>query len=945
MISSSRFPLSTLPRIAGAFSASMGLFVLVGWVWNISWIKSVLPGAVEMKANTAMALLLAGVGLWLLTAPGSRHRTWLGQALGLIVAAIGLATAAEYAFNWSLGIDELLFRDTATTFNIIHGRMSPYTAIVFASSGLGLATLPRPALRWLVWLAGMLSLFIGGLTMIGYLWEANELVTDRFVPPVAINTGVAFLALGLGLIFASIGRAPPTRQNSVPLSPVERKVLAGFVLAVVLLLVTGGLTYRAMVAAAESAGMVAHTQQVRASLSRLHAATSDAEAQQRNYLLSGLPQLHRAFEDRIAETARQITLLARLVADNPVQSQRLTELRAVLDERIMLLRRTAGIYEQSGLAAAQELIHRGEGRRLTAVIRARIEQMGAMEDALLIDREAAGLRDKEIMLLLLLMTLVVAAMGFLALFRAIRKEMTSRARAEDALRHSEESLAVTMRSIGDAMLATDTAGCITRMNGVAELLTGWTEAEARGRPITEIFHILQETTGKPAVIPVEQVLATGEIHGLANHTILRARDGTERPIADSAAPIRDREGRVLGVVLVFRDVMVERAAERALRESEARYRTLFESIDEGFCIIGMIFDAEGRPEDYRFLEINPSFEKQTGLANALGKRMRELAPQHEKHWFEIYGRIALTGESLRFQNRAEQLRRTYDVYAFRFGDPAARQVAILFNDITAARESEERVARLNAQLQARTVELEAVNRELESFSYSVSHDLRAPLRHVQGYVGMLAHEMPTGLTEKAKRYLDTITAAGTRMGQLIDDLLEFSRMGRVEIRQASVDLNALVLEVRQGLESMTRDRDIRWTIASLPRVHGDVAMLRQVFANLLGNAVKYTRGRQLAEIEIGGAGEETGRLVIYVRDNGAGFDMKYVDKLFTVFQRLHGADEFEGTGVGLASVRRIITRHGGRTWAEGRVGAGATFYFTLAPAEPSSTGEPARPAG
>jgi light-regulated signal transduction histidine kinase (bacteriophytochrome) len=171
------------------------------------------------------------------------------------------------------------------------------------------------------------------------------------------------------------------------------------------------------------------------------------------------------------------------------------------------------------------------------------------------------------------------------------------------------------------------------------------------------------------------------------------------------------------------------------------------------------------------------------------------------------------------------------------------------------------------------------------------------------------------------------------MGDLIDDLLEFSRMGRAEMREASVDLDALVREAISQLEMATEGRNIAWQVPSLPRVVGDAPMLRQVFANLLGNAVKYSQPRAAAQIEIGCAGEEDGRAIMFVRDNGVGFDMRYADKLFGVFQRLHRADEFEGTGIGLASMRRIIDRHGGRVWAEGKPGAGATFYFTLRPTE------------
>ncbi|HXT47648.1 MAG TPA: ATP-binding protein [Gemmatimonadaceae bacterium] len=250
--------------------------------------------------------------------------------------------------------------------------------------------------------------------------------------------------------------------------------------------------------------------------------------------------------------------------------------------------------------------------------------------------------------------------------------------------------------------------------------------------------------------------------------------------------------------------------------------------------------------------------------------------------------------------------------------------------------TEEEIRTLNRDLEhrvaERTAQLVAANKELEAFSYSVSHDLRAPLRHIEGYVGMLRRATEGILPENGERYLKTISSATVEMGQLIDDLLAFSRMSAEEMHEAPVDLGTVIEEVLRGLQLATRDRRIEWKIESLPLVIGDFAMLRQVFANLIDNAIKYTRGRELAEIDIGVAGVEGGRRIFFVRDNGAGFDMRYAHKLFGVFHRLHNVEEFEGTGIGLATTRRIIERHGGRTWAEGVVDQGATFYFTLRPA-------------
>ena len=235
---------------------------------------------------------------------------------------------------------------------------------------------------------------------------------------------------------------------------------------------------------------------------------------------------------------------------------------------------------------------------------------------------------------------------------------------------------------------------------------------------------------------------------------------------------------------------------------------------------------------------------------------------------------------------------------------------------------------LERRVQDRTAQLEASNKELEAFSYSVSHDLRAPLRHIGGFTSLLL-QSESSISEKGRRHLDLIADAVKRMGQLIDDLLAFSRNSRVAMRYGPVNLQELVEQVIQNLKPEIEGRNIVWKKGALPQVQADESLIRQVFNNLLLNAAKYSRTRDPAEIEVGCVAGPAQEAVIFVRDNGVGFNMKYADKLFGVFQRLHRDDEFEGTGIGLANVRRIIVRHGGRTWAEGKVNGGATFYFAL----------------
>lgn len=251
--------------------------------------------------------------------------------------------------------------------------------------------------------------------------------------------------------------------------------------------------------------------------------------------------------------------------------------------------------------------------------------------------------------------------------------------------------------------------------------------------------------------------------------------------------------------------------------------------------------------------------------------------------------------------------------------------ASIVRDITERKQAE-------AQIQEHIAQVEAANKELEAFTYSVSHDLRAPLRHVNGFSKILLEEYGASLPREAQEYLQRIQDGARRMGVLIDDLLHFGRVGRQEVRRQVAGLRSLVEEVISDLKRDCPGRQVEWKIAALPFVDCDPALMKQVFQNLLANALKFTRPRAQAIIEVGQL-EQNGSSLIYVRDNGVGFSMKYADKLFGVFQRLHRAEDFEGTGVGLATVQRIIQKHGGRIWAEAELDQGAAFYFTLGNSE------------
>ena len=274
------------------------------------------------------------------------------------------------------------------------------------------------------------------------------------------------------------------------------------------------------------------------------------------------------------------------------------------------------------------------------------------------------------------------------------------------------------------------------------------------------------------------------------------------------------------------------------------------------------------------------------------------------------------------------VRRRVERQLLQSNDRLAKEVAERTRQADLLEHTTIEIRTLNQDLEARSRELEASNKELEAFAYSISHDLRAPLRHIAGYAELLQKHESAIVDDTGRAYMVSILDSAKRMGTLIDDLLAFSRIGRAETRKTMVDLELLLKEALGEIREDMAGRNIVWRIGALPAVYGDRSMLRLALVNLLSNAVKFTRTRAQAEIEVGateGAGSE---VVVFIRDNGVGFNMKYVHKLFGVFQRLHRQEAFEGTGIGLATVQRIINRHGGKVWAEGLKDQGAVFYFS-----------------
>jgi PAS domain S-box-containing protein len=697
--------------------------------------------------------------------------------------------------------------------------------------------------------------------------------------------------------------------------------LAAFGFALALVLFVEYLGYRSAEAQVETAGSVGHTHEVLGELDGVLIALIDAETGRRGFALTGDDAQLQPYRDAEARATTHLARLRALINDNPGQVARLDGVEPSVKSRLRVL--DEAVAEQQRAGRRDHVPQSADTLRGTEemnAVRAGLAAMVATERSLLAQREA---RTRESVKLSRTVQVGGAALSIclltLVVFR-LQRALRERERSERRARDQEADLAITLESIGDGVIATDANGVVTRINPVAQQITGWGISSAVGKPIEEVFHLVHDTKSHDVPNPVQDALRTKAIVEIDDAAVLLAKDGQRRRVADSAAPIRGPDGAVRGAVLVFRDITKTLEDARSLRRTHAFLDSILENIPD------MVFVKDA--QDLAFVRFNRAGETLLGLKREelIGKTdFAFFAPDQAKAFVDK-DRETLRGKVLvdipeEPLTTGSEIRWLHTKKVPILGDSGEPEYLLgISADITERRRDEFALRQSNDAT-------ESAHRDLEAFSYSVAHDLRAPLRSIDGFSQALLEDHGDKLDEEGKSHLLRVRKAAQRMAELIDDLLALARVSRSDLARAAVDLSIVAREVGDQARAASKS-NAELIVAEGLTVRADPRLVRVLLENLLGNAFKFSGKRDDARIEVGQR-TENGEVVTFVKDNGAGFDLSAAKKLFTAFQRYHRPNEYEGTGIGLATAQRIVSRHGGRIWAESTPGAGATFSFVL----------------
>ena len=946
-------PASRFATLTGFLTVAAGVMVLVGWAFDIALLKSILPGWVSMKANTAACFVLIGVALLLAarlaSVPDSQRAARLfhfTRAFSGLAGLIGLLTLGEYIFGWNPGLDQWLFVEpTGTVGTSNPGRMAPETAFCFAALAAALwltGTSHKSRLNILV--AANISLLVAALALAAMLSYATPVLGAYGwfgLTIMAMHTAILFALLGVSVL--RICR----RQDTLAWA-LDRKVTAAFLSCIALLAIIGLTISRAQFQLQATAHQIAHNEKVKDSNNDLVLEVLAAQSHTRGYLLTGDDGMMASYLAAKGNSYAKLESLRKLVADTPHEQRVFARIEVSATALLQWFQQVIDA-RQSGVGADKRnsMVRQGESllKSLTDTAdqidishRKHIEQLQLVADNV----------SSSSYLILVAGTLASLLIVLTTIFRLNTVE-NQRKQAEAMLKDSEQNLAITLHSIGDAVIVTDSAGRVTQMNPTAERLSGWPLADAMGHPQAEVFRIVNTATRATVTDPVQLVMEHGQVVGLANHTLLLARDGKEYQIADSAAPIRNAAGDIVGVVLVFSDVTEKYLVEKSLREEQLFSEKLLDSLPGIFYI-------------YTYPEIQlVRWNKQHEIL--LGYGAEEMKGRLATDWFlpDVKNAVAnaIQGVMKMGQNSIEAPMVAKDghlVHLYLTGVRLESQGRSFFvgtgTDITERKQAELEIRSLNANLEERvrqrTADLETTNQLLvqakiqaeaasiakSAFLANMSHEIRTPMNGIIGMANILRRE---GVTSKQVQRLDVIDASAQHLLSVINDVLDISKIeaGKFTLEETPVVVSSLMANVSSILAERAKAKNIHLLIETEHLPHtlmGDPTRLQQALLNYATNAVKFTEQgtvtlRTLKQEETA----ESLRLRFEVADTGIGIAPEAMSRLFGAFEQADNSmnRKYGGTGLGLAITKRLAELMGGKVGADSTPGVGSTFWFTV----------------
>lgn len=904
--------LSRFRQLTSMMAIAFGLVVLAGWTFHVESWKTFIHGQVAVKANTAVCVILLGIALLLsrkTEASEQRLAHTLSRAFASMAAFIGLLSFLEFWYGLDFGIDQLLFtagpEDLPGSARI--GLMSPLSAGSFFLLGTALALINVKA-TWVALLENGLASLSAMTSIFGILdFIFTPHKTYTYISPI---TALVILVFSFAVVCSRTDWGVGALLiRSTPGGELSRRLLPA---AVFIPLIIGWLRWKGEEAGLFSpwTGLVIMILSAGTLLVAVAVWTAyvldqtDAERQKAEAYAHQLAAIVTASNDGIIGKSLDGVVTSWNTGAEIIYGYSAEE----------MLGRSALVLcpaENAGeLRDMLQQVARGESVRQHEAVRQRKDG-----GRICVSLSVSAVKDES---------------GKIVGVSTVTRDITESKKAAQALNRSEARYRCLVTATTQIVWCTNAAGEVVEDMPAWRAFTGLGHDQILGSGWLQSLHPDDRERTKEVW---ERACRNRSLYDIEYR--IKRHDGEYRTVSVRGVPVMENESTVREWVGTCTDITERKEAQEKVRKAAQYARTLIEASLDPLVTIG---------KDGKILDVNRGTEKVTGYAREqlIGSDFCSYftEPDNARRGYErVFAEGTVFDYPLAIRHRSgSDTAVLYNATLFTNEAGEVEGVFAAARDITRMKAAEQEIRRLNNELELRviqrTAQLEAANKELEAFTYSVSHDLRAPLRHISGFAKLLTEEFGATLPPEAQHHLERIDEGTRRMGQLVDDLLNLARVGRHDLTLQVTGYKSLVEEVISGLKIEIGERRLEWRIGKLPFVECDAALMKQVFQNLLSNAVKFTRPRDPAIIEVGQV-ERDGISAVYVRDNGVGFSMKYSDKLFGVFQRLHRVEDFEGTGVGLATVQRIIQKHGGRIWAQAELDQGATFYFTLGKSQQS----------